>query len=187
MEAAQLVAHKTQPAPELTVSVRPLNVPVRGQLSFPCAMLLGHPTNAGGSLTHSSLVCQLGCLPMQPQPAAELKGKEKTSPRQRREGGGCRLPLGDSRTLAAAPELGGGEGRSWGCRFCCEPPHPWDPRKGPVGRCAVRGITGHPGSCTLEPSKVVSSPDTAAWVCVPVLPSSQQAISLGHGLRVPAS
>ena len=107
---------------------------MQGQLSFPCAVLLGHPPNAGGSLTQPSLVCQLGCLPMQPQSAAELKGKEKTSPKRCREGGGCQLLLGDSRKLAEALELGEDKGKVGGAASAFSAPPSLGPQEGSCGK-----------------------------------------------------
>lgn len=104
---------------------------------------------------------------------------------------GCRRLLaatGRQQKIGSSTRAGSGQGQIWVCCFCFELPSSLGPQNGSCGK--VCRVTGHPGSYTLELSKMLHSTDTAARVCAPQLTAGRQpwALSVCPGqLMAPCS
>lgn len=105
---------------------------------------------------------------------------------------GCRRLLaatGRQQKTGSSTRAGGGQGQSWGAVSALSCPHPWDLRKGPVGRCAgSQGILGAALWSYPRCSPALTAP--ATWVCAPQLTAGHQpwALSVCPGqLMAPCS
>lgn len=128
LEAAQLLACKTQSVLRLSFC-QTLDVPMKGQLSLPCAMLLGHPTNAGGSLTHPSspwVFVHAGTA------CSRAVGKDVIWEIEKRR----RLMAASERQqqTGSSSQAGREQGWNWGCCFCSEFPQSLELQEGSCGK-----------------------------------------------------
>lgn len=134
---------------------------MKGQLGLPCAMLLGHPTNAGGSLTHPAWCTTVGACPCRHSLRQSCRERSLLGSTEKEEADSCHWET--AANWQQQPNWGTTRVKLGGSASALSSPDPWYLRRGPVGRRSIHGCHGLIQQAAKHNTAAGSLPPPVRW------------------------